>query len=128
MARAERERQREDRIRRRDQLALLLKVMSEPIGRSYFYDLLASCHVYSSSFGTNALAMAFREGERNVGIRIGADLTEASPDLYLQMLKEAEHGRRTTSRDDTGNGSDSAAGGNGHDDSDTADAGYDDTA
>jgi hypothetical protein len=89
MSRSQRQQQREQRVRRRDQLALLLRVMSEPVGREYFYDLLTSCHVYTSSFGTNALAMAFREGERNVGIRIGADLTEASPGLYLEMLKEA---------------------------------------
>jgi hypothetical protein len=116
MARNQQDRER--RVRRRDQLALLGKVMSDPIGREYFYDLLASCHVYSSSFGTNALAMAFREGERNVGIRIGADLTEASPDRYLDMLKEADHGRHSASRNDTGNGSDAT--GNGHDDPDPA--------
>jgi hypothetical protein len=112
MARSQRDVERERRVRRRDQLALLARVMAEPVGREYLYDLLSSCHVYSSSFGTNALAMAFREGERNVGIRIGADLTEASPDLYLQMLKEADHGRTNANRTDTGrdgNGHDTAA-------------------
>src|SRR5262245_29149169 len=89
---------REQRARRRDQLALLTKFISEPAGRSYFYDLLAACHVYSSSFGSNAMAMAFREGERNIGIKIGADLTEASPDFYLQMLKEAENVRSASQR------------------------------
>ena len=89
---------RERAARRRDQLALLNKVMSEVAGREYFFDLLASCHLYSTSFGTNALMMAFREGERNVGIRIGADLNEASPDLYLKMFQEAEHVRSQNSR------------------------------
>jgi hypothetical protein len=106
MSRSQRQQQREQRVRRRDQLALLLRVMSEPIGREYFYDLLTSCHVYTSSFGTNALAMAFREGERNVGIRIGADLTEASPGLYLEMLKEAGNVRSQNRTDTTGNGAD----------------------
>ena len=46
--------------------------------------------------------MAFREGERNVGIRLLADITEASPDAYLLMLKEANDERRDRldSRDD----------------------------
>jgi hypothetical protein len=89
---------REQRARRRGQLALLVKVMSDPVGREYFWDLLASCHLYSTSFGTNALIMAFREGERNVGIRIAADLTEASPDLYLDMCKEGEYVRSQNRR------------------------------
>jgi hypothetical protein len=121
MARSQRDVERERRVRRRDQLALLSRVMAEPVGREYFYDLLAGCHVYSSSFGTNALAMAFREGERNVGLRLVVDVTEASPDLYLQMLKEADHGRHTANRTDPGRD------GNGHDtagsDDDGADAG-----
>jgi hypothetical protein len=77
-----------ERSKRRDQLLKLRLFLADPVGREYFYDLLASCHVYSTSFGTNALMMAFNEGERNVGLRLGADLTEAAPDLYLQMLKE----------------------------------------
>jgi hypothetical protein len=40
-------------------------------------------------FTTNALAMAFSEGERNVGLQITNDLITASPDNYLLMLKEA---------------------------------------
>jgi hypothetical protein len=47
------------------------------------------CHVFQSSFTTNALAMAFSEGERNVGLQITNDLITASPDNYLLMLKEA---------------------------------------
>jgi hypothetical protein len=62
--------------------------MAEPSGREYIYDLLASCHIYSTSFAHNALTMAFAEGERNIGLRLGADITEAAPDLYLTMLRE----------------------------------------
>lgn len=39
--------------------------------------------------------MAFSEGERNVGLRLLAELTAASPELYLLMLKEVEDERRT---------------------------------
>lgn len=91
---------REAAVKRREQLEQLGRFMSTPPGREYMYDLLASCHVYTTSFATNALAMAFREGERNIGLRLGADLTEASADLYLQMLKEADNVRRTPVRDD----------------------------
>lgn len=85
---------------RRDHLAHLTRVMSDPAGREYLYDLLASLHIYSTSFSTDALIMAFNEGQRNVGIRLTADLVEAAPDMYLQMLKE--HGSvRQQNRDAT---------------------------
>jgi hypothetical protein len=72
--------------------------MAEPIGRAWFYDFLSTCHIYQTSFTPNALTMAHAEGERNVGLRLLADLVEASPDLYLQMLKEANSERHTAER------------------------------
>ena len=98
-SRAVKQQRRVARIRRRDQLALLRKFMAEPAGRAWAYDLMSACHQFSTSFATNALSMAFREGERNVGIKILADLTEAAPDLYLQMLKEANSERNSNNRD-----------------------------
>ena len=122
MAQTARERQ----ARRRDQLALLTKLMADPVGREYFWDLLVSCHLYSTSFGTNALMMAFREGERNVGIRLAADLNQASPDLYLDMCKEGENVRRQNQRaaerrSDTGNGRSPGDPDSGDDTTDNAD-------
>jgi hypothetical protein len=81
--------EKEQRAVRRDQLARIATLMADPVGRAYVYDLLSSCHVFQSSFTTNALAMAFSEGERNVGLIITNDLITASPDNYLLMLKEA---------------------------------------
>jgi hypothetical protein len=81
--------EKEQRAVRRDQLARIATLMADPVGRAYVYDLLSACHVFQSSFTTNALAMAFSEGERNVGLQITNDLITASPDNYLLMLKEA---------------------------------------
>lgn len=85
---------------------IIRKAMSDPDGREWFYNVLASCHVYSTSFATNALAMAYREGERNVGLRLTTELTEACPDLYLIMLKEAGNVRQ---RPDIDTASDTAS-------------------
>jgi len=46
--------------------------------------------------------MAFREGERNVGLRLTADLIEASPDLYFALLKEGSNERPSTPDPDAG--------------------------
>lgn len=100
---------REARVKRRDQLALLGRLMAEPHGREFFYDLLSACHMFNTSFATNALQMAFREGERNVGLRLTADITEAAPDQFLLMLKERDPNVRPQqpeSESDTGTESD----------------------
>src|SRR5580765_5047525 len=94
------------RSKRREHLQLLAKFMSTPDGRAYFHDLLVSCHIFSTSFAPNALSMAFNEGNRNVGLRLAADITEASPDLFLQMLRESNERPSTVagSTDDDGSG------------------------
>ena len=96
-----RNQRRRARIKRRDQLAFITKVLGDPNGREWFYDLLSTCHQFSTSFDPNALKMSFREGERNVGLRIVADIIEASSDLYLLMLKEANSERNSSNRNDT---------------------------
>lgn len=89
----ERAERRRRRVMHREELEQLARFMGHPAGRRWFYNLLASCHVYSSSFSANALSTAFAEGERNVGIKIGALLTEAAADQYFQMIKEAQYVR-----------------------------------
>lgn len=91
---------------RREHLAHLTRVMSDPQGREYLYDLLASLHIYSTSFSTDALIMAFNEGQRNVGIRLTADIVEAAPDMYLQMLKEYGNVRQSNRKPASGDGTD----------------------
>jgi hypothetical protein len=41
------------------------------------------------SFSTNALQMAFWEGNRNVGLQIKAEIAEASPEHWRLMQEEA---------------------------------------
>jgi hypothetical protein len=68
--------------------SVIREVMAKNIGRDWIYEMLSLCHVYSSSFDGNALRMAYLEGERNVGLRMMADVVQASPDRYLEMLAE----------------------------------------
>jgi hypothetical protein len=78
--------------------------MSEPEGRGYLHDFLAGTHVYATSFSPNALTMAFAEGQRSVGLTLGADMEEANPEAYLLMLKERRDERRNV--DDRGDADD----------------------
>jgi hypothetical protein len=68
---------------------LFRKIMESREGRGWMHALLEIAHVWRSSFALDALAMAFAEGERNVGLHVLADLMRAAPDQYLVMVKEA---------------------------------------
>lgn len=70
------------------QEAALRGLMSKEEGRSWMFDLLAKCHIFQTSMNTNALQMAFAEGERNIGLVLYADLTRLCPNEYLLMLTE----------------------------------------
>jgi hypothetical protein len=59
-------------------------------GRDYFYWLMSLCRVGQNVFSTDALAMAFRSGEVNVGQQVQAHIIEASPQAYLNMLVERQ--------------------------------------
>lgn len=76
-----------NRAARRD-ADTLRQLLGVKQGRAWMFRLLASCHIFQSSFDNDALRMAFREGERNVGLRLLAESQSADPDLFALMLKE----------------------------------------
>lgn len=58
-------------------------------GRALYWHLLCECGVFSSSF-TGDNYTFFREGERNVGLKLLGLLNEVSPDAYVLMMKESK--------------------------------------
>ena|SRR5216683_962852 len=100
----------------------LAAVMATAGGRAWMYDTLVRCHIFSTSFHTNSLSMAFAEGERNIGLKFMADIHTHCPNRYNEMMQEASNvgpSRNTASRTNARNGN--ANGGN-------ADPGSDDDA
>ena len=76
------------RSERRAELEALARLMDDPAGRRWVRNTLAACHVWDTSFATNAIRMAFLEGERNQGLRLQAEIMEAAPEQFIEMLKE----------------------------------------
>lgn len=75
--------------KRRDDLDVLRKLMFDKKGRAFLYRRLESCHIYGSTFaGESSHVSAFNQGQENVGKQLMLDAIEASPDLYVQMVKE----------------------------------------
>lgn len=69
---------------------VLRKLMHDAPGRAWLYRILEACHIYESPFVPGqADSTAFKLGEQNVGRRLLAQVTAASGDLYMTMLKEA---------------------------------------
>lgn len=64
-------------------------LMSGPRGRRIVRRFLAKTGLYRSSFDPNSDSQtAFHEGERNVGLRLTALLSEHFPAEYVAMLQE----------------------------------------
>ncbi len=66
----------------------LRNIMNTPEGRMWMWDLLSRCGVYHSSYSSDALAMAFREGHRNIGLHLTAEINRLSPEMYAKMVGE----------------------------------------
>lgn len=68
-------------------------LMSSKRGRRIVWRLLERTGVYRSSFTGNSETF-FREGQRNVGLMLMAQINEFCPDQYALMLKESHDGRK----------------------------------
>lgn len=69
-------------------------LMGCPQGRRFVWRLLEGYGVFLSSFSTDPLEMAFREGRRNEGLRLMAMIHEHTPDRYIELLKEQKDAAR----------------------------------
>lgn len=68
---------------------IIRSLMSTTAGRSWVYRLLEATHIYQTSRRSTPHDTYFAEGERNVGLRLLTDLMSYCPELYLQMLQDA---------------------------------------
>lgn len=64
-------------------------LMAHKPGRRIMARLLEITGVYRTSFTGNSETF-FREGERNVGLKFLNDLLTATPEAYVQLLKESK--------------------------------------
>jgi len=86
------ERHREDveqarKVERDQEKADFAWLMSDKRGRRFIWRMLETTGVYRSSFTGNSETF-FREGARNVGLKLISDIHEFAPDAYPMMLEE----------------------------------------
>lgn len=88
--------QRQQEAQERNKLAAKVEeedvkwLMSNKRGRRIVYRLLERAGVWRLSFNTNALQMAFNEGNRNEGLALFAKVMAHCPEHYATMVKEQE--------------------------------------
>lgn len=78
-----------DELRARE-LRDIQTIMSKRYGRRFIWKILEWAHIHETNFSSDPLVMAFREGERNIGLRLAADVMNLTPDEYLKMRREAK--------------------------------------
>lgn len=78
----------------------LLWLMSDKRGRRFVWRLLERAGIYRLSFVQGSFdATAFREGQRNEGLRLMSSLHQHCPERVSEMQKEARnHERRSSSK------------------------------
>lgn len=60
----------------------------EPL-RDFLWRLLGRCHAFASTWDANYGKMSFAEGERNIGLWLLHEISEANPDALLAMQTKA---------------------------------------
>ena len=77
-----------DKLARDDEADGIKWLMGSRRGRRILWRLLDQSGVFRLSFSTNAMQMAFAEGNRNFGNRILSLIHTVAPELYPTMVKE----------------------------------------
>ncbi len=89
------------KIAEQDRINFIVAAMSTSAGRTYFRDLLASCHIFADPFTGDALLEAYSKGERNIGLKIYNDIVTNCPDDFVLMMKEANIAEQVNERRDS---------------------------
>lgn len=79
-------------VKQEQEKADLKYLMSLPQGRRFIWRLLEEAGVFRTSFSTDALEMAFREGCRNQGLKMMTATIEHCPGEYHKMTREQKSG------------------------------------
>lgn len=84
------EERKREAIRELNEIEQLRALLESEAVRDFLFRLMAKCHVFTSIFDTHYGKMAFMEGERNIGLWLGARVVLANPAAFRAMREKAE--------------------------------------
>lgn len=67
----------------------LQRIVQHEDSRLWLWDLLEKCGIFRTSFTGNSETF-FKEGARNVGLIVQADVMKHAPETYITMMKEGD--------------------------------------
>jgi hypothetical protein len=80
----------------------LLDLLATPAGRFVMWRQLQRLGVYSSSFSTDALAMAFKEGRRSAGLELLQEIQLTDGGVSFNLMQREAIIRAGVTEDDDG--------------------------
>ena len=90
----QREKRRLGRLAKARKDFIAQSLMGTRAGRAYIWELLTFCHVFRTSIvAGDPYATHVQEGERNVGLKLLADINRDAPEAYRTMVEEANDNR-----------------------------------
>ena len=90
---AQNKRRKEQKLADMAAAADLVGLLGTPRGVRFVARLLAMCHIYETSYTSNEqVAMAFREGERNVGLQLINNILRDAPSSWPAVQNETLRG------------------------------------
>lgn len=78
----------EERKLRSREVGDIKKILELPQGRRVIWKILTDCHIFNISFNLNTKQEDFREGERNIGLKVLDRVNEADVNAFAQMQAE----------------------------------------
>jgi hypothetical protein len=91
-----RDKRRDAKLHEYEEGEALAVLMSSHIGRRWMYRTLEQCHMFTTSYSSSPIRMSFLEGERNIGLRLVADIMAHCPRRYAEMMQEASENVRSS--------------------------------
>lgn len=74
-------------------------LMDSAQGRRIVWAKLERCGVFQTSFTSNGSMVMFREGRRDVGLQLLADIQAVAPEAFLTMWRENANIETFTAKD-----------------------------
>lgn len=77
------------RHNRKLELDDIRRVLESDYGRRFVWRYLGICRVFESSWSPSA-AIHFYEGQRDIGLKLIADITESNDEALILMMRESK--------------------------------------
>lgn len=83
-------RKKKHELAREGELEDMRVLMKTPSGRRFIWRVLSKCHMFHTTSHHDPTSMAIKSGERDVGLWVLGELTQADPNSYIALHSEQQ--------------------------------------